>query len=433
MNSNEGQKSVKIERVTMSKKICILGLGYIGMPTAAMFASNGYEIVGVDVNETVVNQLNKGEITIEEPYLGDLVKQVVSEKRLRASVTPEEADVFIIAVPTPIMDDKSADMTYVESATRMIVPYLKKGDTIILESTSPPGTVEKLMCPILETSGFDLHEDLYVAHSPERVIPGKILIELVENNRIVGGINEASSRKVMHLYESFVKGEIYLTDATTAEMCKLMENTFRDVNISLANELAIICEQMGINAWDVIEFANKHPRVFIHQPGPGVGGHCLAVDPWFIVEKFPEDTKIIRLARETNDLMPMHVFKRLKGILGTLRNKTVTVLGITYKPDIDDLRESPILQLVELLEEIEGITLKLVDPYVSEYRHLTEDVQDALTDTDMIILGVNHHEFSELDFADVKVPVLDTRNFLSKESREQLGDNYYLIGKGRQL
>ncbi len=419
------------ERVTMSKKICILGLGYIGMPTAAMFASNGYDIVGVDVNEEVVNQLNKGQVTIEEPYLGELVKQVVSENKLRASVEPEIADVFIIAVPTPIKKDKSADMTYVASATKMIVPFLKKGDTVILESTSPPGTVEHLMLPILKESGLNVYEDLYIAHSPERVIPGKILIELVENNRIVGGINEASSKKVKHLYEAFVKGEIFLTEATTAEMCKLMENTFRDVNISLANELAIICEKMGINAWDVIEFSNKHPRVFIHQPGPGVGGHCLAVDPWFIVEKYPEAAHMIKLARETNDAMPLHVFKRLKTILGSLKNKTITILGITYKPDIDDLRESPILHLVELLEDIEGITLKLVDPYVKTFDHLTDNMEDALTNTDLVLLGVNHTDFKEIDFGSIQVPVFDTRNFITEDQRAELGDNYYLIGKGK--
>lgn len=414
----------------MSKKICIMGLGYIGMPTAAMFASNGFDIVGVDVNELVVNQLNKGEIIIEEPYLGDLVKQVVSERRLKASTKPEEADVFIIAVPTPIREDKTADMSYVESATRMIVPYLKKNDMVILESTSPPGTVEKLMLPILAESGLDLHEDLFIAHSPERVIPGKILIELVENNRIVGGINEASSMKVKKLYKSFVKGEIFLTDATTAEMCKLMENTFRDVNISLANELAIICEKMGINAWDVIEFANKHPRVNIHQPGPGVGGHCLAVDPWFIVEKYPEDAKIIRLARETNDFMPMHVFSRMKELLGTLKGKKITILGITYKPDIDDLRESPVLHLVGLLDEIEGIELKLVDPYVADYKNLVKDGSQAIDEADLVVLGVNHSEFKEMDFSAMKGLFLDTRNFLTNDQRESLGSRYYLIGKG---
>ncbi len=414
----------------MSKKICIMGLGYIGMPTAAMFASNGFDIVGVDVNEVVVNQLNKGEIIIEEPYLGDLVKQVVSEGRLKASIKPETADVFIIAVPTPIRPNKTADMSYVESATRMIVPYLKRNDMVILESTSPPGTVEKLMLPILAETGLNLYEDLYIAHSPERVIPGKILIELVENNRIVGGINQVSSEKVRKLYKSFVKGDIFVTDATTAEMCKLMENTFRDVNISLANELAIICEKMGINAWEVIEFANKHPRVNIHQPGPGVGGHCLAVDPWFIVEKYPEDAKIIRLARETNDFMPMHVFRRIKELLGSLKGKKITILGITYKPDIDDLRESPVLHLVSLLDEIEGIGLKLVDPYVSEYKGLVRAYQEAIEEADLVVLGVNHSDFKEIDFSRMKGLLLDTRNFLKPDQKESLGSNYYLIGKG---
>lgn len=416
----------------MGNKICILGLGYIGLPTAAMFAANGYDIVGVDVNQSVVERLNQGEVTIEEPYLGDLVKQVVLDGKLKASTQACPADVFIIAVPTPILEDKRADMRFVQQATEMIVPYLQKGNIIVLESTSPPGTVEQLMCPILRKSGLDIERDLYVAHSPERVIPGKILIELVENNRIVGGINEQSAQAVKHLYESFVKGEIYTTDATTAEMCKLMENTYRDVNIGLANELAIICEKLGINAWDVINYSNKHPRVTLHQPGPGVGGHCLAVDPWFIVEKCPQEAQIIRLSRQTNDAMPHHVFKRIKDILGSLKHKTVTILGITYKADTDDMRESPILELVELLEEIEDITINLVDPYVKQHKYLVEDQAQALQNTDIVVLGVNHRCFEEIDFGKLTSAVLDTRNFIKPEMQQLLGERYYLIGKGKQ-
>ncbi|MDF1617245.1 nucleotide sugar dehydrogenase [Petrocella sp. FN5] len=419
----------------MKKKICVLGLGYIGLPTSAMFANNGHEVIGVDVNEAVVNSLNEGKIIIEEPYLDALVYEVVNLGKLKAKTTPEEADVFIIAVPTPINEDKTAMMDYVEAATRSIVPYLKKNDMVILESTSPPGTVEKLMMPILDESDLNPYEDLYVAHSPERVIPGKILIELVENNRIVGGINEVSSKKVKKLYESFVKGEIFLTDPTTAEMCKLMENTFRDVNIALANELALICEELGINAWDVRTFSNKHPRVDIHMPGPGVGGHCLAVDPWFIVEKFPQTAKIIRLARETNDAMPAHVFSKSKKILGQLAGKKITILGITYKPDIDDLRESPILELIELLEEVKDIKLSLFDPFVKDFKYLSTDIKEACTDSDLIILGVNHKVFEEIDFNEIKPLVserriLDTRNFFDADKIDALGFEYHLLGKG---
>lgn len=419
----------------MKGKICVLGLGYIGLPTSAMFANNGYEVIGVDVNEKVVAALNEGKIIIEEPYLDALVGEVVSKNKLRATTTPEKADVFIIAVPTPINKDKTAMMDYVVAATESIVPYLEKGNVVILESTSPPGTVENIMMPILSKSPLDARKELYVAHSPERVIPGKILIELVENNRIVGGINQESAEVVKKIYQSFVKGEIYITDATTAEMCKLMENTFRDVNIALANELAMVCEQIGVNAWDVIKYSNKHPRVTLHMPGPGVGGHCLAVDPWFIVEKFPETAKIIRLARETNDLMPAYVFQKSKKILGQLAGKTIAVLGVTYKPDIDDMRESPIVEMIELFEEVSNLQVKVFDPFVSDYQYAVGSVEEAVIDADLIILAVNHTQFADIDFTKllktVKTPnILDTRNYLSNMELDEIGYNYYLLGKG---
>ncbi|QUH30140.1 nucleotide sugar dehydrogenase [Vallitalea guaymasensis] len=420
----------------MKEKICVLGLGYIGLPTAAMFASNGFDIIGVDVNEKVVNALNKGEIIIEEPYLDVMVRDVVVSGKLKASVKPEVSDVYIIAVPTPINEDKTADMSYVISATRSIVPLVKKGDIIILESTSPPKTVEDIIVPILKESSLNVEEDLYIAHSPERVIPGKILFELVENNRIVGGIDEESALKVKKLYQSFVKGEIYTTNATTAEMCKLTENTFRDVNIALANELAMICEQMNINVWDVIKFSNKHPRVNLHQPGPGVGGHCIAVDPWFIVEKFPETAKMITLSRTINDSMPEYVFNKSRKILGTLKDKKVTILGITYKPDVDDMRESPIIELIELLEEVSGITISIHDPYVQDFKYLEKDIYTACKDSDLVILGVNHKLFSDANmdriYKDMKqANILDTRNFFDEKALVGIGFNYNLLGKGK--
>jgi len=414
----------------MNRKICVMGMGYIGLPTAAMFASNGYQIVGVDVKPQVIEALNKGEIIIEEPYLGELVKQVVVEGKLKGSLVPEEADIFIIAVPTPIKADKSADMTYVTSATEAIVPYLRKGNTVILESTSPPGTVASLILPILEKSHLNMEEDLYVAHSPERVIPGKILIELVENSRIVGGINNKSGKKVKDIYKSFVKGEIFLTDSTTAELCKLMENTYRDVNIGLANELAMICDAMGVDAWKVIEMSNKHPRVNLHQPGPGVGGHCLAVDPWFVVEKQPEIAKMIQLGRTINDGMLFYVYNKIKSLLGTLKNKTITLLGITYKPDVDDIRESPILKLVALLEDVEGIQIKLYDPHVTTHKYLEKDFKQAVDQTDIVIIGVNHTVFKEIDYGQLTCLVYDTRNVVPLAMQTVLGQRYHLLGKG---
>lgn len=418
----------------MKKKICIIGLGYIGLPTAAMFATHGHKIVGVDINETVVNALNQGKITIEEPYLDIMVQAAVTSGNLVAKTVPEESDVFIIAVGTPINEDKTADMRAVKAAAEAIVPYLREGNVVVLESTSPPGTVKELLVPILEKSGLKAGEQLLVAHSPERVLPGRILIELVENNRIVGGINQASSEAVRDLYRTFVKGEIYLTDATTAEMCKLMENTFRDVNIALANELALLCEKMGINAWEVIELSNKHPRVNIHQPGPGVGGHCLAVDPWFIVEKHPDLARIIRLSRVTNDSMPHHVYERSKNILSTVQGKKkVTVLGATYKPNIDDIRESPILELISLFEKDRDMEVNLVDPHVKEHKYLVKDLYQGAQESHLVILGVNHDEFSSIDFERLKkamaVPnILDTRNFWSRKNLEAAGFNYHVLG-----
>ena len=264
-------------------KISIVGIGYIGLPTAVMFARKGHQVVGMDLNPKAVEALNQGRIIIEEPYLDEAVSEAVKSGNLRASGRVEPADVYIVCVPTPILPDRNADMRAVKAATESLLPLLKKGDTVILESTSPPGTTRDLMAPILAKSGLDPMTDLNVAYCPERVLPGRILIEMKENNRVVGGLTAAAAEKVRDLYKCFVSGEIYLTDATTAEMTKLMENTYRDVNIALANELAKICEKMGINAWDVIGMANRHPRVNLHQPGPGVGGHCIAVDPWFIV------------------------------------------------------------------------------------------------------------------------------------------------------
>jgi UDP-N-acetyl-D-mannosaminuronic acid dehydrogenase len=413
-------------------KICVIGLGYIGLPTASMFAASGSIVVGVDRNPRIIEALNQGEILIEEKGLGDLVRQVIKSQALRGSLVPEEADVFIIAVPTPITADKKSDMAYVVSATESIVPYLKAGNVVILESTSPVGTVDDLMLPLLKKSGLVLGEELFVGHSPERVIPGQILQELVNNSRIAGGINAISSEKIANIYKTFVKGEIFLTDTRTAELCKLAENTFRDVNIAFANELAIICENLGIDVWEAISLCNKHPRVNIHQPGPGVGGHCIAVDPWFIVEKQPNNAHIIDLCRRTNDSMPSYVASRIQEILQGIDKPRVAILGVTYKPNVDDMRESPLLHLIQILNKA-GLDVVAYDPFVTNKDGISNDLTSAVTGTDLLVLGVHHDEFKNLPFAELGERMrnknfFDTRNFVPTAAAEAAGFSCYLLG-----
>ena len=421
----------------VKQKICIIGLGYIGLPAAAMFTSNGHKVIGVDINNKVIDALEKGEVIIEEPYLKNMVEQEVVSGNLIASKKPQEADSFIIAVPTPLTKDKKADMSCVKKAAESIIPYLRKGNIVILESTSPTGTVKNLIIPILKKSGLKIGEELYVGYCPERVLPGQILFELVNNNRIIGGINRESAEKIKDLYQTFVKGEIYLTDTTTAEMCKIIENTYRDVNIAFVNELAKICENVGIDVWKVIELCNKHPRVNIHQPGPGVGGHCLAVDPWFIVERNPELARIIKLARETNDSMPQFIFNKIENILKNIKSsKKITILGITYKANIDDTRESPIIDLIKLIEK-HNYKISVVDPCVKEFRYKVENVAEAAKDSDLLVLAVNHKDFKELDFDTLAKKmrnriILDTRNYFNKNIVERKGFRYYLLGKANE-
>lgn len=420
----------------MKKSICVIGIGYVGLPTAAMFASKGHKVIGYDLNSKAVDALNKGEIIIEEPGLGDLVKQVVAEGNLKGTTEcPVGCDVYIIAVPTPINEDKTADMSYVESATRTIVPCVRKGAIVVLESTSPPRTVLDLMLPILKETGLEIGEELLVAHSPERILPGRVLEELRTNSRIVGGINEKSSIEVKKIYESFVEGEIFITTSTTAEMCKLMENTFRDVNIALANELAKMSEELGVNCWDVIRMANQHPRVNILQPGPGVGGHCIALDPWFLVEK-SKNAKLIHQARLNNDSMPEFVMNKIDKILGGLEGKTVTLFGVTYKPNIDDIRESPVMHLMDMLKA-KGADVKVCDPHAAEKVENNFEMYESCKDSDIVVLGVNHDQFKNVDFVKMaenmknKV-VLDTRNFWNRDEVTGAGIEYVLLGEGKE-
>ncbi|PET78152.1 UDP-N-acetyl-D-mannosamine dehydrogenase [Bacillus sp. AFS001701] len=398
-------------------KICTIGLGYIGLPTSAMFAKHGVEVVGVDIHQSVVDKLNAGEIHIEEPGLAEVVKDVVSKGLFKASLTPEEADAFIIAVPTPNNDDefKSCDLTYVLNAVKSTIPFLQKGNVLIVESTIAPRSMDDFVKPLVEECGFTVGEDLFLVHCPERVLPGQIMFELINNNRIVGGITTMCSEAGAKVYSTFVKGEIIRTDAKTAEMSKLMENTFRDVNIALANELTKICNTLDINVLDVIEMANKHPRVNIHSPGPGVGGHCLAVDPYFIVAKTPELANIINLSRETNSSMPSYVVENVKKLIGDVEDPKVAAFGVTYKGNVDDMRESPAIDIIKLLRN-EGINVTAHDPHVaSSEKFKLLSTKEAVKDAHLILILTDHNEFKAMDFEEfaplMKNPIVfDTRN-----------------------
>jgi UDP-N-acetyl-D-mannosaminuronic acid dehydrogenase len=413
----------------MKKSLCVVGLGYIGLPTSVMFAINGHKVHGVDVNEKAVEMVNNKQLHIEENGLEDRLKEAVDSGMFKASTEPEEADVFIIAVPSPIREDKTANLDYVRSATEAIVPYVKKGDLVILESTVPPRTVEDVMLPVLERSGLEIGADIFVAHSPERVIPGKVFQELVANDRIVGGINEKSSQLTKELYEVFVKGNIHLTDATTAEMVKVIENTYRDVNIAFANELALISEKIGVNAWEAIRLANFHPRVNIHTPGPGVGGHCIAVDPWFLAEIEPELSKIIQLSRNTNDHMPTFTANKIEEILKSkeISDGKVAIFGLSFKANIDDQRESPSLKVIKKLVE-KGISFTTYDPHIKENvaSNQTQDMDEALDQSDVVVVLTDHNEFKELDPERVGSKmrsriVFDTKNALPLGQWEEAG------------
>ena len=333
------------------KKVCVIGLGYIGLPTASLLGTKGFEVFGVDTSGHVVNTINQGKIHIVEPDLDILVKSAVQSGNLKAGLKPIEADIYILAVPTPFKDNHIPDLSYVEAATKMIAPYIKPGNIVILESTSPVGTTEEVVAHILQESGHDVGKDIFVAHCPERVLPGRILTELVENDRIVGGVDQASTDKAVEFYQTFVRGEVFATDARTAELSKLTENSFRDVNIAFANELSLICDRESINVWELINLANRHPRVNILQPGPGVGGHCIAVDPWFIVARTPKQSKLIKTAREVNDSKPQWVINKVKSSADKYKSPIIGCLGLAFKADVDDLRESPAANIVRQIQE----------------------------------------------------------------------------------
>ena len=382
-------------------KLNVIGLGYIGLPTAAIFADNDVQVIGVDVTESVVNTINRGGIHIEEPGLAELVKKVVEKGNLKASLTPTEADAFIVAVPTPSFKDdyKGCDLKYVKSAVKTILPFIKKGNVVILESTIAPRTTEDEIKPIFEEFGFKVGEDVYLAHCPERVLPGQILDELINNNRIVGGITQNCTDKASEVYKTFVKGEIIKTTAKTAEMSKLMENTYRDINIAIANELTKICNELNINVLDVIQMANKHPRVNILTPGPGVGGHCLAVDPYFIYAQVPNTAQLIKKARDINNSMPEYVVENVEKLLNYDKKKVISAFGVTYKPNVDDLRESPALKIISFLKE-KGYDVRIHDPHVKNDEYFNQD--EALKNSDLLLCLVGHAEFKKINVKNLK-------------------------------
>jgi UDP-N-acetyl-D-mannosaminuronic acid dehydrogenase len=378
-------------------RVCVVGLGYIGLPTASLLGTKGCQVFGVDVASDVVDTINQGRIHIEEPDLDLLVKSAVQSGRLKAGTAPVEADVFVLAVPTPILADKRPDLSMVEAAARSIAPFVRKGNLVILESTSPVGTTGEVVAAILAQHGHAIGEDVYVAYCPERVLPGRILIELVENARVVGGVDEASTEAALEFYTSFVRGEVIATDARTAEMVKLAENSFRDVNIAFANELSMICARSGVSVWEVIRLANRHPRVQILNPGPGVGGHCIAVDPWFLVAGAPEQARVIRAAREVNDSKPHWVVERVKACAALVREPVIAVLGLSFKADVDDLRESPAVAIVRELARQDVGELLVVEPHLIEHPEFAlTSLERALARANIVLVLVDHKHFKRV-------------------------------------
>lgn len=407
------------------KRISVFGLGYIGLPTAAVIACRGIDVLGVDINPTVIDMLNSRRVHIVESELDTLVYAAVTSGKFRASLQAESADVFLIAVPTPFKENHEADLSCIEAAAQKIAEVLKKGDLVILESTSPVGATEKMEVWLAKArpdltfpSTAGMNSDIRIAYCPERVLPGKIIHELVANDRIIGGLTELCTQRAIEFYKIFVEGRCLPTNSRTAEMAKLTENAFRDVNIAFANELSLICDRLEINVWELIELANHHPRVDILSPGPGVGGHCIAVDPWFIVESAPDLAKLIHSARLVNDSKPEWVINQVKSLAAQFTKPTIVCLGLAFKPDIDDLRESPSIEITARLAQEIDCTIYAVEPYVDvlpkalqNYRNIEFMLTEhAIRDADIVLLLVNHKEFLTIDKELLKGKiVLDTR------------------------
>src|SRR5690554_783057 len=391
-------------------KVVMMGLGYIGLPTAALIASKKIQVTGIDISQQVVDTINEGKIHIVEPDLDGLVHYVVKNGFLKASTKAVEADVYLIAVPTPFKESYIPDLSYIESAVRNLIPTLKKGALVILESTSPVGTTHKVRDMILAERP-ELEGEIYIAYCPERVLPGNVIYELEQNDRAIGGIDEASTEKAVEFYKYFVKGELHKTNSQTAEMCKLVENSSRDVQIAFANELSIICDRANINVWELIRLANKHPRVNILQPGTGVGGHCIAVDPWFIVSEFPQESKIIRSAREINNFKTEWAIEKVKNAalqfkIENGRDAVIACMGLAFKPNIDDLRESPALHVADQLST-DGFNVLFVEPNLREHSvYELTSLSDAKKKCDIMVFLVAHNEFKSLN-GEIDMQVLD--------------------------
>ncbi len=393
-----------------NQSVCVLGLGYIGLPTSALLANSGFQVIGVDVNPKTVETINQGNIHIVEPDLDTFVRAAVESGNLKAQLAPSLADIFVICVPTPFkpvvnLEVPTPDMSFVISAAKALAPFVKKGNLIILESTSPVGSTE-LIREVLASAGADL-EGVRLAYCPERVLPGKIMFELVQNDRIVGGIDAESTIVASEFYKTFVKGEVISTDCRTAEMCKLSENSFRDVNIAFANELSMICDKLEINTWELIRLANRHPRVNILSPGVGVGGHCIAVDPWFIVHAAQDEAKLIRMAREVNDGKTDWVIDKVKVFVEQFKKDcgkepVIACLGLAFKPDIDDLRESPALEVFQKLQR-DYAKVKAVEPNIESEKFNTISLEEANEVADLLLILVKHKQFVGLESSKAKI------------------------------
>jgi UDP-N-acetyl-D-mannosaminuronic acid dehydrogenase len=417
----------------MAEKICVLGLGYVGLPTACMLALQGHTVVGVDVNPGVIQTIAKGGIHIEEAGLKTILQAAINSRNLIAQSEVESADIFIIAVPTPLTAEKTADTSYVERAAQSIVPVLASGNLVILESTVPPGTTAGLLCQTLASSGLEPGSDFLVAHSPERVLPGNIFSELVANDRVIGGITPESARAARNLYQGFVEGEILLTDATTAEMVKLVENTFRDVNIALANELATIAADYDVNVFEIIDLANRHARVHVHQPGPGVGGHCIPIDPWFIIEKSKSSDGVIKHSRQMNQSMPMRMVGVVEKMVGGGSNLKISVWGVAYKGNVDDTRESPAVPIIRELKA-RNYDVGIFDFHTRDFEYELDSLEKAVNDADAILLLADHKEFAYLDPHVIgqrmrRRIIIDTRNCLDTGKWKAAGFEFYLFQK----
>ena len=415
-------------------KVCVLGMGYMGLPTSCLISNSGHRVIGIDIDKNRVELLNRGVLPFEENGLPEIFENARKNSFIAKSEV-EDSDVFIIEVPTPVnLKEKKAELKYVKSAAEMIVPYLKKGNLVILESTVPPLTCRNFLIPILERSHLSAGADFSVAHCPERAFPGQTLYELVNNDRVIGGIDEKSCALAKELYSSFVKAKISTTDTTTAEFVKLSENTFRDINIALANEFALICEQIGVDSHEAIALANRHPRVKILSPGPGVGGHCIAFDPWFMTQ-VTDRAKIIPLARKINDRMPSHVVELSEKMLSGIENPVVSVLGVSYKADVDDTRESPAIGVIKLAKR-KGWKVKVHDPIAKRFEYRMTDLESALSGSDCAIIVANHKEFLDIDFSKFGMRnknILDTRNFLNHEKLRKEGFKVFVLGNGKSI